>query len=156
MNMEGCDRCTKTSSTYLSDCDLLETYSYLCTSMPEMNQCVEYKSMCSANPTLSYCSLAGSFSAGVNMRMYFHNGIRDYVLFFGWVPRNNLQYGFTLLAIFVIAVVFEGFLFWQQWLEVQWLRNEPDACIYPSNLWAKKKNGKKGIFLFIITPFPLL
>ncbi|KAJ3019770.1 hypothetical protein HKX48_001786 [Thoreauomyces humboldtii] len=112
MSMPGCDTCTITSasSTYPSNnCDLLATYSLLCKAMPSMSQCAGWSAMCAATPGLTYCpSTSSSSSDPPVMRMYFHGGIVDYVLFESWVPRTKGQYAGAWIAIFLFAIAYEG------------------------------------------------
>jgi len=54
------------------------------------------------------------------MRMYFHMGITDYVLFKSWVPNTTLTYIGTWVAIFLFTIVFEVMkLFRTRW-EKKW------------------------------------
>ncbi|KAJ3148739.1 hypothetical protein HDU89_004589 [Geranomyces variabilis] len=110
MSMPGCEACTissPTSSYPSNSCDLMGTYALLCKAMPDMSQCADWKAMCAATPGLSHCS-AGSAADPPVMRMFFHTGFADYVLFESWVPRTSGQYFGTWVAIFILGVFYEG------------------------------------------------
>ncbi|KAJ3052027.1 hypothetical protein HK097_006976 [Rhizophlyctis rosea] len=108
MDMDGCDRCTIRPNATYAECDLLGTYSHLCKAMPGMRQCAEWKQLCSITPSLSFCSI-NSASDPVEMRMYFHTGIRDYILFFSWVPQNTAQYIGAVIGSILLGIVYEAF-----------------------------------------------
>ncbi|KAG0365423.1 Ctr copper transporter family-domain-containing protein [Gamsiella multidivaricata] len=132
MDMAGCERCPKPApGAYAADCDTLGTYAILCKAMPDMNQCATWKSMCSASSDTAsslsfqsseYCA-AGVGSPDMNppaMRMYFHLGFSDYVLFEKWVPRNQSQYVGTWFALFFLTLFFQTIQTYHNGLEVQW------------------------------------
>jgi len=129
MNMVGCDRCKDTGSTYMN-CDLLDTYSYLCKAMPNMNQCAEWKQMCSLTPSLPFCSqdAATSPDSPPTMKMFFHTGLADYVLFEEWVPRTVLQYIGTVIALFFLCVFYEFLLAYHTVMEASWTMNKAALC----------------------------
>ncbi|KAJ3043520.1 hypothetical protein HDV00_004909 [Rhizophlyctis rosea] len=109
MSMDGCDRCKLTPTSTYAECDLLQTYSYLCKSMPSMSQCAQYTSLCSANPGLDqYCAVSAT-SDPPEMKMYFHTGIRDFVLFYEWVPRTTGHYVGALIGAFLLGLIYEAF-----------------------------------------------
>ncbi|KAI9103747.1 Ctr copper transporter family-domain-containing protein [Phlyctochytrium arcticum] len=112
MAMPGCEACSIASpgSTY-AQCDLLGTYSLLCKAMPDMKQCSDWKTMCASSPNLPYCSSSGGGSTDPPiMKMFFHTGLTDYVLFETWVPRTPAQYAGTWIAIFVFGILYEGWV----------------------------------------------
>ena len=110
MYMPGCSSCssaiTSANQTYAS-CPLLATYSNLCLSMPEMRDCKMFSAMCTSTPSLSYCSSSSNLSPP-EMKMYFHTGILDYILFESWVPRTSGAYAGALFAIFVVSFLSKG------------------------------------------------
>ena len=65
--------------------------------------------MCSLTPSLPFCSQDAVISpdAPPTMKMFFHTGLADYVLFEGWVPRTGLQYTGTVIALFFLCVFYE-------------------------------------------------
>ena len=103
----------------MSSCDLLATYSKLCKAMPDMSQCAAWKTMCVNIPDWNICSYSGADSPP-EMRMYFHTGILDYILFKEWVPRTigiyfvnliiNLKLGSyvgSCIAVFIMGFISE-------------------------------------------------
>ncbi|TPX37408.1 hypothetical protein SmJEL517_g00462 [Synchytrium microbalum] len=110
MTMDGCSTCQLTSASTYSDCNMLGVYAGMCKVMPGMTQCSEYVAMCSASLKGSSLCTSSASDAPPEMKMYFHTGIVEYVLFQGWVPRTTVQYGFTLLGCFILAIIYEGFL----------------------------------------------
>ncbi|KAJ3300916.1 hypothetical protein HDV03_001670 [Kappamyces sp. JEL0829] len=121
MNMADCSACKISGADAIyANCDLLDTYAKLCMSMPGMQQCAAYSSMCAANPSLTWCPASSSVELGPTMLMYFHTGIRDYILFQSWVPTNSWQYTVALVGCFLLAVVYEGLTAWSTILEIGW------------------------------------
>jgi len=120
MSMPGCEQCTGGG---MVPCDVLTVYSDLCLSMPDMNQCADWHSICALVPTWPICTGQGS-SVVPEMKMYFHTGILDYVLFKEWVPRDNLQYASSCFAIFLLAVLFDFFRYFRTKLEQKWARDQ--------------------------------
>eukprot|EP01112_Ceratiomyxa_fruticulosa_P003253 TRINITY_DN1361_c0_g1_i1.p1 TRINITY_DN1361_c0_g1~~TRINITY_DN1361_c0_g1_i1.p1 ORF type:complete len:352 (+),score=44.55 TRINITY_DN1361_c0_g1_i1:158-1213(+) len=125
MYMDECEQCmtqgeSKTNMMSLLDCDMLTVYSNLCLSMPDMSQCQAWKTMCTQIPDWPLCSNQGSERPVPSMKMYFHLGIFDYILFRSWVPRSRLAYAATFLVV-VIAQVFHDFLkFLRKKAESKW------------------------------------
>ena len=124
MNMAECSTCsssiTSSNQSYAS-CDIMGTYSKLCQSMPDMSDCKMYSSMCSSNPSLSSCSLALSPPP---MKMYFHTGILDYVLFESWVPRTIGQYTGAIFFIFCLSFGVKGLEYISKKWEREWKRDQ--------------------------------
>lgn len=113
MDMEGCDKCPKKPGKSFPDCDILTTYSELCWDMPEMSQCSEFgwKAMCRGHE-FARTSLCGDGDTGDQvrgpaMKMFFHFGITEYILFRNWVPRTGLQYASTLALVFLASLIFQ-------------------------------------------------
>ncbi|TPX50463.1 hypothetical protein SeLEV6574_g00891 [Synchytrium endobioticum] len=134
MSMPGCSACRLTLTSSYADCDMLTTYSQLCKAMPAMAQCQDYKAFCGTAPGSGsdLCPASGAASGAVpEMKMYFHTGIVDYVLFQGWVPQTNLQYAFTVIACFLLAIVYEGLQAWHAILD---MRLAPKARVNPKPL----------------------
>ncbi|KAG0232568.1 hypothetical protein BGW42_008082 [Actinomortierella wolfii] len=132
MDMAGCERCPKPApGAYAADCDTIGTYAILCKAMPDMRQCAQWKEMCSASsPTASslqfqnsqYCA-AGQGDPEMDppaMRMYFHLGYADYVLFQNWVPRNRSQYVGTWFGLFFLTLIYQVISTYRSSLDVQW------------------------------------
>ncbi|KAF9425193.1 hypothetical protein BGZ94_007763 [Podila epigama] len=98
--------------------------------MPDMHQCAAWKTMCSASsPSAAlgfdkseYCA-AGVGSDDMNppaMRMFFHGGFADYVLFETWVPRNLSQYVGTWFALFFLTLFYQTIATYHTSLEAKW------------------------------------
>jgi len=105
MNMNGCNLCLSQN-----DCqDPLLAMSQVCQSM-WMPQCSDWKMMCDSLPNeqknsmMAICGSTSSENATPLMRMYFHTGVLDYVLFESWVPRNKWQYFLTCIAILALGI----------------------------------------------------
>ncbi|KAI9204065.1 Ctr copper transporter family-domain-containing protein [Polychytrium aggregatum] len=126
MTMDGCEKCPKlqnpaTKPVY-DDCDMLSVYSMLCQAMPNMAQCSTYAAYCADSSPLSaspYCPASPQTSAPV-MKMYFHTGLLDYVLFESWVPRTTAQFVGYWFFGFLLGVLFEFLQGYHQILEAQW------------------------------------
>ncbi|GAM29479.1 hypothetical protein SAMD00019534_126550 [Acytostelium subglobosum LB1] len=128
MNMESCSKCpwqTTPPGTYL-DCDLLLVYSQLCQQMPTMGQCQQWKTFCAQGTALEKSPLSSTYCSQPEgqkvplMRMYFHTGILDYVLFKDWVPQNNGQYTGYWFLVFFFAILFECEKTLRAMLEKKW------------------------------------
>jgi copper transporter 1 len=113
--MEGCSQCS-TGST----CDYLTVYANLCKEMPEMHSCKNWSQMC-ANDLKSWPELCTQ--QGIDppsMRMYFHSGIKDYILFREFVPQNGLQYAFTVVFTILLGVLLEYLSMVRYRLDLKW------------------------------------
>lgn len=119
MPMDGCEKCKPGDG----HCDYLEVYSHLCIQMPEMHQCMKWKGLCKVVPNWPLCDPNDNADAPPVMRMYFHTGIKDYVLFKEWVPKSNLGYFGTWVAVFVMGVLFDGLKFIRTRLENKWAQS---------------------------------
>lgn len=100
MYMEPCAKCQKGMQ-----CDLLQVYSDLCTSM-WMDGCQDWTTLCQVIPDWPLCA-SGANGDMPMMKMYFHASIMDYVLFKEWVPRNGWQYALTIVAIVLLGMFYE-------------------------------------------------
>ncbi|KAL1924472.1 uncharacterized protein VTP21DRAFT_4126 [Calcarisporiella thermophila] len=122
MDMDGCEKCPKMPpGSLMTKCDPFAVYSQLCQAMPDMRQCGKWKTMCAAASELPYCTSDPSSSTSApQMRMYFHTGLMDYVLFREWVPRTPGQYAGAWIAIFIIAILYEALTVSRSILEARW------------------------------------
>ncbi|KAF9434294.1 hypothetical protein BGZ76_008256 [Entomortierella beljakovae] len=158
MDMKGCERCPKPApGAYAANCDTLGTYAILCKSMPEMHQCDNWKSMCSTTSSTAnlefqnseYCA-AGVGSPEMNpptMRMYFHFGFEDYVLFENWVPRTRGQYVGAWFALFFITIAFQTIQTYHNNLEALWAEervHENEMTKSDSSTSLTKEHASKG------------
>jgi len=86
----------------------LEQLAALCADMPGMAQCAAMRAVCASVRVKGPLALARALSCGdeaapaPEMRMWLHGGLRDYVLFESWVPRNGGE-GFLAVA-FAVAL----------------------------------------------------
>ncbi|KAI8849065.1 Ctr copper transporter family-domain-containing protein [Chytridium lagenaria] len=119
MNHSGCELCVAGSA---KPCDSLTVYSNLCVMMPSMHQCTKFHNICAASPTFPLCgSTAPGRLAPPTMKMFFHYGYSDYLLFEPLVPRTPLQYTFALIFLFVSALLYEALLRYQRRMESKWI-----------------------------------
>lgn len=104
MAMDGCAECIGNPS-----CDLLTTYSKLCIAMPDMSQCAAWKTMCASGGIAEWplCSSKSNSDPIPIMRMYFHTGELDYILFKEWVPTSRGYYVGSWFVIVVMGIFFE-------------------------------------------------
>jgi copper transporter 1 len=86
--------------------------------MPGMTQCKSWSQMCNWNPLLPFCP--NNIHAAPTMKMFFHFGIRDYVLFETWVPESIFEYLLTCLACFGLAAAYEYLLYMNSRYEKFW------------------------------------
>jgi len=105
MDMKGCD-----------NNDSFIAYATLCLTMPKMTQCSAFSAMCSWNPLLSVCGSDDSSNDGIiskppQMKMFFHFGYRDYILFESWVPETFLSFVVACFFCFFLALGYEYLLF---------------------------------------------
>ncbi|KAJ3413480.1 hypothetical protein HDV05_007925 [Chytridiales sp. JEL 0842] len=119
------------------NCNTLDVYGSLCR-VHEMSSCDSYTTTCTAAstsfpPATPLClgastpiQLAASSASGQNaasgaafqpelnpvMKMFFHTGISEYILFFQWVPRTPAQFFGACMFTIVLGVLFYalGFL----------------------------------------------
>ncbi|KAL7747493.1 hypothetical protein RI367_007085 [Sorochytrium milnesiophthora] len=124
MTMDGCDACQAKPGEKFPNCDLLGTYSKLCIAMPDMSQCGEWKAMCKSIPGSALCAIAASGDNPPAMKMYFHGGITDYLLFKMWVPRTDGQYAGACIASILIGVALELLKLLSVKLEAHWMREK--------------------------------
>jgi len=132
MPMDGCDQCGNSTSS----CDTLTVYSQLCQEMSNMDACSPWHILCSYIPTWSICG--GSGNRLPAMRMYFHLGIVDYLLFESLIPQTPLQYSFCIIAIFIFAFLFEGLKGLRVLLESNWrVQNQKKYTVSDSQFLLK-------------------
>ncbi|KAJ3000647.1 hypothetical protein HDV02_004332 [Globomyces sp. JEL0801] len=106
MDMNGCEKCEDGKR-----CEALAVYGDLCKEMPFMSQCKEWQTMCTWDSSLPICSQDFGSKAGPTMKMYFHFGYRDYIMFESWVPSNGWEYALGCLFCFAFAIAYEYLLY---------------------------------------------
>lgn len=159
MAMPGCETCKVSSTSVYAECDLLGTYSFLCKAMPNMRQCGEYDSLCSNDSTLPWCGTSSTKLDPPIMRMFFHFGLSDYVLFESWVPRNGIQYFVAFVGCFLLAIFYELLQVFIAKKEIDWAKNSEskvsnskndDPKVYYTTSWKNIggfSQGKSGVFI---------
>ena len=75
-----------------------------------MAECRNHDAFCNAAGSGfgPFCSAPSDGSSVPPMRMYFHTGSYDIILFRGWVPTTGWQYALSCLAILAMGVVVQG------------------------------------------------
>ncbi|KAG2173881.1 hypothetical protein INT43_005301 [Umbelopsis isabellina] len=121
MSMADCDACIAPLGGGYPQCDILATYAKLCGSMPDMEQCGTYKMICVNTPSFPLCASSNGSELPPSMIMYFHQGIREYILFKNWVPQSEAQYAGAWFAIFFIAIFYQGLSVVRSNCEGYWL-----------------------------------
>ncbi|KAH6601154.1 hypothetical protein BASA50_001833 [Batrachochytrium salamandrivorans] len=143
MYMTGCEKCQPSGM-----CPGFDVYGELCQSMPDMPQCDELKRMCRQEPSISICPLdsghdnndddsspdSPNHQSGPLMKMFFHFGYSDYVLFDFWVPRTAISYALACMFCFVVAFAYEGLLVISIHLELQWENMLSKRLIYSTSM----------------------
>lgn len=107
--MPGCDMCTDTACA-----DPLLALSRVCAAMPAMAQCTGWLAWCEqpdgASELPAFCAnVPPAGSKAVPMKMYFHTGWRDYILFQQWVPDDLRTYVAALVCV-AVGGIFSSFL----------------------------------------------
>ncbi|KAG1662722.1 hypothetical protein FOA52_014588 [Chlamydomonas sp. UWO 241] len=148
--MSACDLCTPVGG----GCpDPLFSLSMLCTNMPGMALCAGYYDMCASSATLArtanvaagadssqlsrYCTET-DFSADAvgtpaprqvgtylpTMLMYFHQRLRDIILWKGWIPQDNGAYAGSIIGILMFGIVSVGLKTWRSGLAMWWAHTD--------------------------------
>jgi len=101
------------------NCDPLVKYSNLCRAMPGMQACNDWDAFCHKVPNWPLCKDSPG-NVIPEMKMFFHFGIVDYILFESWVPYDELTYVISLVAVFFMALLHEGFKVVKVNIEARW------------------------------------
>jgi hypothetical protein len=93
-------------------CLALEVYGNLCHSMNGMEECSQFKALCTEAPKLPLCQGLPSHRSGntlpqPSMIMYFHSGFREYFLLESFVPASHGQYVGFCCIVFLVAIAYE-------------------------------------------------
>jgi len=143
MPMPACSQCG------IVNCKSLSVYSALCLSMPGMSQCQDWKNMCMKIPDWSMiCPPNIQDYVVPEMRMYFHTGFVDYILFKEWMPYDALTYAFSFIGVFLMALLHEAFHIipvffdskWRPKEESEFLNSSPGTNYQTAN---NNSNGQK-------------
>ena len=116
MNMNGCEQCDG------KPCDSFKVYNKLCAAMPGMSQCDDYLNLCSRYKDFSFCPNDSGLSPGLGptMKMYFHFGYSDYILFYDWVPNTFFTFMISCFGCVLLGVGYEFLLYQNVILEQRW------------------------------------
>lgn len=99
--------------------------------MSSMSECTSWLLWChvpgATHDLPAFCGDVPSGADPVPMRMYFHTGIRDYVLFHSWVPSTLTAYILAIAATALGGVV------------SAWLRAV--RVVYEAHAWARASGG---------------
>ncbi|KAJ3315318.1 hypothetical protein HDV04_003711 [Boothiomyces sp. JEL0838] len=140
MDMDGCEKC---EGTKMNKCEVFKVYTDLCVAMPYMSQCRDYRTMCSWDPSLPFCDPELSVN-GPAMKMYFHWGIKDYVLFQSWVPFSSFSYFLACLFCFLTGIGYEYLLYFNLSLEAKWRHKEEEIRLpQPDTISLQESNGPR-------------
>ncbi|KAJ3075205.1 hypothetical protein HDU98_008931 [Podochytrium sp. JEL0797] len=139
MSMDGCELCTSGGQ-----CDWFGVYSRLCVAMPEMEQCRQFEALCHETSEFPLCPGAEEPEdpswgrLPPVMKMYFHFGISEYILFKPWAPHTAVQYVISCVFLFGFAVGYEWVLHFQK----RWERRNLKR--YQELLVVSRKRGVRG------------
>jgi copper transporter 1 len=78
--------------------------------------------MCRAIPSSALCGGDESVQVPPTMKMYFHTGINDYILFSTWVPNSTGTFVASCFAVGVMGFVLEALHILGIYLEQYWTR----------------------------------
>lgn len=170
--MAPCRDCTVDASGKGTCPDPLKSVSEVC-SDHYMTDCERWWAMCKAAPVglAAFCgkslyAVQGAAGGGGDagqcfgvMRMYFHTGGNDFVLFKGWVPCSDVQYAFTFLAV-VFAGALNGLLkamrarYEQQIMQLSRRADSPETesdsgVLFPGSMATLRHNTVRAAFTFI-------
>jgi len=120
MSMSGCSKCSTLEVAMGLPCEVLKVYSDLCIAMPNMQECSKWQAVCDLVPDWPICRKGGSDDVP-QMKMFFHGGFMDYVLFEEWVPTSIGYYIATWLVVCIFGVLFEFFKLYRSTKEKAWM-----------------------------------
>jgi len=141
MPMEDCARCPTPIS--IATCELLPVYSDLCNSMPEMDQCSVWIDICNLVPTWPICPKGGIIRP--IMKMYFHWGIYNYVLFKQWLPATTVAFIGTWIVVCAMSILYELLRVLRSRCEVNWQYKNADTINENEESDQKELNPSKPI-----------
>jgi Ctr copper transporter family len=128
MNMDGCEECIG------KPCNSFQIYNKLCTSMPGMSQCDAFLNLCARHKDLSFCSQSLENDLGPVMKMYFHFGYQDYILFKFWIPNSLFTFMLSCIFCILMGIGYEYLLYQNVVMEQKWAAiKEDDAPDSPSS-----------------------
>jgi len=121
-NSYMCNQMPGMTGCSCTDCSDLEMYGELCKEMQGGPGCYAWSIFCQKIPDWTICSNSPGDIIPV-MRMYFHWGFYDVILFKDWIPYNALTYAISLICVFFISVIHEGYKVLKINMELRWKIN---------------------------------
>lgn len=126
------DQCNDCDLNEARTCNYFGMYISMCYEMPGMEGCELYGKICSDSilkGQLPVCESSddsgvpndnSDFDLPPIMRMYFHGGFKEYILFKTWLPRNLSSYIASCIAIILFGVLYEFLITARAMLEFKW------------------------------------
>jgi len=163
--MQWCSECTSSETPAVNCRDPLGSISSICLDH-YMQDCQPWYEMCKQQPQglEVICGASRDFQMDDDnnacfgqMKMYFHNGLTDFILWDTWVPCTVGRYVGALVAIFVTGL-FTGFLKGvRARLEQRWMIELSDEPPQPEGSWGFLPTGKqrwmnlvRSFFVFVV------
>mmetsp|Transcript_2733 Transcript_2733/g.3853 ORF Transcript_2733/g.3853 Transcript_2733/m.3853 type:complete len:400 (+) Transcript_2733:131-1330(+) len=149
--MEWCSECTSSQNPAVNCMDPLGSISSICLDH-YMEDCRPWYDMCRQQPAglEAICGTNGDFQMDTldnacfgQMKMYFHTGFTDFILWDTWVPCTVERYIGALVALFITGI-FTGFLkAVRARLEQRWMKELRDEPPLPEGSWAFLPTGQQ-------------
>lgn len=153
INTQMCRSMPGMTGCSCNDCSIFKKYALLCKEMGGLGTgCDFWNQLCTQIPDWSICSDSDGVIVPM-MQMYFHWSIYDYILFKTWVPYNALTYAISLIAVFLMALIHEGFKVAKTNLEFRW-RMKPKYQPVNSSYGSTKIQDKSHSSI-VYAPFDL-
>jgi len=140
MDMDGCNICKQDPN-----CDKLTIYSRLCLQMPAMEQCASWHALCKVVPQWPLCAV----TIAPAMKMYFHTGINEYILFEDLVPQTIGQYVIVLVVTFAVSIGYEFLKLFRNRISSDYLKVKNENISLMTN--EKKSLGSRKKLMFVIS-----
>lgn len=113
MDMGGCSNCASCNNKNSGPkgCNALVGYADLCISMPSMNECRQWTTLChdikttKTHELLDLCQESSHHIVPGVMLMYFHQGIHETLLFKSLTPRTTTQYVLCCVTSVIIGII---------------------------------------------------
>eukprot|EP00803_Ostreobium_quekettii_P011359 evm.model.scf_811.5 EVM.evm.TU.scf_811.5 scf_811:29633-36935(-) len=132
--MPSCVQCPRMGAACA---DPMETTSLMCHRMPFMPICSRFLSFCRATQDYfaSYCVPKDNVYMPP-MMMYFHTGTFEIILFKEWIPKSDLEFALSFLAIVAAGILSQALKALRLFLEARWTaaRRDRDARYAPVHL----------------------
>lgn len=150
-SMQWCSECTSANDPATNCKDALSSVSSICLDH-YMEDCSPWYSMCKSEPAGldPFCGASGARPVDDNsnvcygqMKMYFHGGMTDYVLFDSWVPCSSGRYAGTLIAILLGGIVSGLLKGVRARLEQRWLMLIRDEPVAAEGSWGLLPTGQQ-------------